>query len=448
VTYFSFAISELDQGFLAGFFEGEASFVVQEQNAGQSYSCGAIVRVRDDDQDVLEWLVALTGVGRMYRVPARATSKPQVAWHIDTQHDCVEIGRLLAHCGFHGRRAAELEIWMDAVRAWVTDGGDDRRTSMRALKAALDGARKYQAVHPRAVPFADRRTLTLGYISGLVSAEGSFYFSTGRPRFSVHLRQDDRPLLDLLAATTWLGRVYNQAASAPLNPSSVWTVGARPQLQALVELLREADLPGRKRTEMETWAMAVEELEGARCARRQPRPQVLELAADQLHAMRTYRPSTREVLELPRRDVREESLEALRAWAAETSGTLSCVAYSRWRRDRAHCPCRNSIVTAFGSWYGAMEAAGLADRAARRQRVRHTGAAARRAERHAEQRARVLDAVRRCQAELGRAPRAMEFFRWRFAGAPDSPTQATVYNLFPGGWAEVLKACRAGYGLG
>ena len=52
----------------------------------------------------------------------------------------------------------------------------------------------------------------------------------------------------------------------------------------------------------------------------------------------------------------------------------------------------------------------------------------------------MLDAVRRCEAEIGRRPRAMEFFRWRFEGAPDSPTQGTVYNLFPGGWAEVLAA--------
>jgi len=37
----------------------------------------------------------------------------------------------------------------------------------------------------------------------------------------------------------------------------------------------------------------------------------------------------------------------------------------------------------------------------------------------------------------------MEFFKWRLAAAPDTPTQGSVYNLFPGGWAAVLEACAA-----
>ena len=59
------------------------------------------------------------------------------------------------------------------------------------------------------------------------------------------------------------------------------------------------------------------------------------------------------------------------------------------------------------------------------------------------QRARVAAAVRRFEAEHGRMPRAMEFFKWRLTAAPDTPTQGTVYKLFPGGWAAVLEACAA-----
>ncbi len=40
----------------------------------------------------------------------------------------------------------------------------------------------------------------------------------------------------------------------------------------------------------------------------------------------------------------------------------------------------------------------------------------------------------------GRIPSAMQFFRWRLAEAPATPTQATVYRLFPGGWQAVLDA--------
>jgi hypothetical protein len=48
--------------------------------------------------------------------------------------------------------------------------------------------------------------------------------------------------------------------------------------------------------------------------------------------------------------------------------------------------------------------------------------------------------VREFEREHGRLPRALEFFRWRLEGAVDAPTQATVYSLFPGGWAEVRDA--------
>ena len=54
-----------------------------------------------------------------------------------------------------------------------------------------------------------------------------------------------------------------------------------------------------------------------------------------------------------------------------------------------------------------------------------------------------MDAVRRFEAEHGRLPREMEFFRWRLAAVLDAPTQATVYRLFPGGWHAVLDACAA-----
>jgi hypothetical protein len=38
----------------------------------------------------------------------------------------------------------------------------------------------------------------------------------------------------------------------------------------------------------------------------------------------------------------------------------------------------------------------------------------------------------------------MEFFRWRLHHAPDSPSQMTVYRVFPGGWREVVaEAFRA-----
>ena len=49
-----------------------------------------------------------------------------------------------------------------------------------------------------------------------------------------------------------------------------------------------------------------------------------------------------------------------------------------------------------------------------------------------------FEAFTRFETERGRLPRAMEFFKWRAAALPDSPSQATVYKLFPGGWDGLL----------
>jgi hypothetical protein len=443
VAEFSFCISELDRAFLAGFLEGEACFVVTELNGGQSNSCVAAVRVRADDQDLLEWLVALTGLGKLRPVSARGTSMPQIAWRIETQDHCAELLRLIGDCGFHGRRAAELALWAEAVEVWTRGTPTQRRTGLPRLARELKSARRFGGGAASARPLAGSVRQVEGYITGLVCAEGCFLFSGDRPRFAMHLRADDRPLLDLMSRATGLGKVRDYTPPPPLNPSSTWTVTARGELEELLALLQRGQLPGRKQTEMETWAVAVHELGSAGRLGVRPREQLLELAASHLKALRRYRGSTRPLLELPGRDLRAEALAALRAWGEESTGQLACGGYERWRRANPAAPTRSTVAKLFGSWRAAMEAAGLGDRAARAAATRAGGVAARRARREV-QRARVVHAVRRFEAEHGRLPRAMEFFKWRLAVMPDTPTQATVYNLFPGGWSAVLEACAAG----
>jgi hypothetical protein len=382
--------------------------------------------------------VASTGLGRLRRVAARLTSKPQISWVIDSQEDCRELLALIAPCGFHGRRAAELAIWSRAVEVWTETGGDKRRSTLRALKLELDAARRFKAVAPSARPFAGDREL-LGYISGFVSAEGYFGLSDARPRFAVHVRRDDRPLLEVLASATGLGKVTEFCPSPPINPSATWTIAARAELASFLDLLRQGGLAGRKRRELEAWAGAVDELNRAAWTGLRPRRELLEQARDSLASVRAYQPLERtELLRLPGRDVRAESLAALTAWSQETVGKLSCVDYMRWRAGQPHVPHRNTIVRTFGSWQGALEAAGLGHRLA--QAPRRIGGEEARAARREQQRARVVTAVRRFEREHGRWPRALEFFRWRLNMVVDAPTQATVYYLFPGGWSEVLEA--------
>ena len=285
----AFAISETDRAFLAGFLEGEACLTIAEMSGGQSYSCGIRVCQRDDDYGVLEWLVALTGLGRLRRVAAQRTSRPQIMWSIGSQGDCLEMLSLIEDCGFHGRRAAELGIWREAVEAWTEHHGAARRATMRSLNDRLHAARRFGAGAPCVTPFSGRRQQLLGYISGFVCAEGCFSLSTGRPQFVIHLRQDDRPLLELLSTATGLGKVNSHAPAPSANPTCSWTVAAQSELAQIADLLREGGLAGRKRREMEAWAVAVDELCSARRLAVRPRRELIAVAAARLKALRTYR---------------------------------------------------------------------------------------------------------------------------------------------------------------
>jgi hypothetical protein len=255
-----------------------------------------------------------------------------------TQDDCRELLAMIEPCGFHGHRAAELEIWRQAVHVWAESAGDARRTELRRLKAELAAARRFGGGAPSAEPFASRKQL-LGYISGFVCAEGCFGMSDNRPRFSIHLRQDDEPLLRLLAAETGLGKVSTHRPAPPFNPAVTWTVAGRAQMAELRDLLWAGGLTGRKLREMEAWGAAVDEL----CRGAQPgvvpRRSVLAAAAARLRDTRTYRPPEgRDLLRLPGRDVGTEALAALAAWARARPGKLAGTGYMEWRREHPDAP--------------------------------------------------------------------------------------------------------------
>jgi hypothetical protein len=83
------------------------------------------------------------------------------------------------------------------------------------------------------------------------------------------------------------------------------------------------------------------------------------------------------------------------------------------REKHPQWPARNTVARQFGTWHGALEAAGLAARAAATP------------DRFAARSRVTFEAGRVAQCERVLAP-----------------TQATVYNLFPGGWHAVLAALR------
>jgi hypothetical protein len=153
------------------------------------------------------------------------------------------------------------------------------------------------------------------------------------------------------------------------------------------------------------------------------------------HAAREYEPGT--LRSTGAASKQAETLEILRRWAAAEHGALGCTRYSAVRRP--DWPTRTTIARRFGSWEAALRAAGLGQRIARSAPHLPVDGSAREEHRQA-QRERVLQTLRYLIAVHGTIPTAMEFFRARLVEAPATPTQATVYRLFPGGWQAVLDA--------
>ena len=89
-------VDDVDGHALAGFIEAEGSFSITANNGGRSWLCGMSLNQRADDADVLCDIVRVTGLGRLYAVPARRTSRPQVVWSVASKLECRELARLFA----------------------------------------------------------------------------------------------------------------------------------------------------------------------------------------------------------------------------------------------------------------------------------------------------------------------------------------------------------------
>jgi hypothetical protein len=88
-------LSDADGHALAGFLDAEGSFAISPNNGGRNWICQMSAAARLDDGGVLTDLCRCTGLGRVYFVRARRTSRPQAAWSIASKRECAELVRIL-----------------------------------------------------------------------------------------------------------------------------------------------------------------------------------------------------------------------------------------------------------------------------------------------------------------------------------------------------------------
>ena len=438
-----YGLTAAEGHFIAGFIEGESHLGIVEENGGQSYGCVMSLALRDDDAALVRWLKQRTGYGTIAPIPARRTSRPQVRWTVRTHEDCGALVRLLERYELRGRKRREFEIWRAAVEI-ATSGIANRRVVLRRLRTQLHDVRRFRALDPgeRAPAPADRETL-VAYLHGLLCAEGSFSLTTSHAGVSIHLRQDDRPLLAMLAAETGLGRLRDARSYPPAQASTFWHVSKHRDVLAMAHWLSADQMRGRKAEELGPWLAGVRELRNARVTHRRVNGERMDGLIAELRAARAYRPRGQVVPDAPDRG-HSEAIAALRRWAEVEAGALASQRYQAYRAEHdPSLPHRNTLARRFGSWAAALEAAGLGERAASTPALREArlvGGAEARAARAEAQRERVLATLRYGVTVHGSLPTAMQFFRWRLVEAPATPSQGTVYKLFPGGWSAVLEA--------
>lgn len=429
---------ELDSLFLAGFVAGEGHFWIAENNAGQSWSCGFALAQRDDNADLVVSARDLAGCGEIRWQPPRGTSHAQVHWVVQSMADCSALARSLSTFPLIGKKAGDLAIWQEAVTAWnETTKGPLRWRQLKRL------ARELRAHRDPAVAVdytrVDISTPALsGFLAGFASAEAHFGASpTGHPRFVLKLRADDTAVLRLLANRFAVGRLMRVPASQHGSAQTAWLVTRLDELRSLVTVFDCQPPLGRAGRVYEHWRELVIATERSASALR-PR-------ADLVRDARRYRSGGELKVSPPSRDTkRRRYVEVLVAWAGHTGPPYTATSYEEWRRRaNPETPNRNTLASFFGCWRDALAAAGLpcdGSRSAQANARAVETAAAARAVSRVRRRAAVLRAVDRCWSALGRVPTASEFFRWRLASAPNSPSQPEIYRLFPGGWAAMLDA--------
>ena len=431
------APTPVDLAFFSGFVAGDGCFQVRDNNAGTSWCCTLSVKLRADNTSLLADFRDSTDAGELFAAAARGRSHPQTSWVVARQADCLRVAHILGGFPPLGKASRQFGLWRRAVELWVAHGGTS--TGLPGLAAEL------RASHHSIQPVPCEVDITAAdlapFLSGFASAEAHFGASPeGSPAFVINLRADDAPLLQLFQRTFEVGHLTDIAPAGRSQRAFSWRVGRLTDLSRLVEWLDICQPRGRSAHIYAAWRELV---------MLDPRTSVVQRAlAAEIRRRRRFIPGLDAVERVPQSERGRRRCEgALRRWALSSDYPGSTADCERWRRSSGRgAPNRNTIAAAYGSWLAALDALGLdASRSHSREQIDaiRDGNAAAYARRRARSRDAILEAVRRCIAELGREPRATQFLRWRAARAPDSPCQMTIYRTFPGGFADVIAAAAA-----
>lgn len=137
---------------LAGFFDGEASFLIQRRTGPYQYAYMTRMQLllRDDDAPLLVSVRKRTGVGRLYdeKRPAGRKGNPGVKWIVSSKADCAALVLILDRYPLVSKKARDYAIWRRAVElcAPARAVGPNRHdySEIARLKQELESGRVYR----------------------------------------------------------------------------------------------------------------------------------------------------------------------------------------------------------------------------------------------------------------------------------------------------------------
>lgn len=131
---------------LAGFADGEACFAIRRGQHG-SYACSFIIKLRADDQLVLERYREATGGLGVISTGAHSgggDGKPWVRWTVQRKKECLTLTQIFDVYELWSKKARDYEIWRDAVIHWACSERPVDWEPMREAFEALRAVRLYQ----------------------------------------------------------------------------------------------------------------------------------------------------------------------------------------------------------------------------------------------------------------------------------------------------------------
>jgi hypothetical protein len=222
---------ELNGPFVAGFVAGEGHFAIRPNNAGQSWACAFYLTQREDNAALIRTVRDVTGCGEISRKAARATSRPQAVWKVESIRDCVRLARYLDAHPLLAKKAGEFRVWQRGVAVWAArSAGPERWPAMERLASELLAHR--QPTYAADYTWVDiTRPYLESFLAGLTTAEGAVFL-------------DEQSKTIELAAVLTLASLVAEEEKLDAYPTHAQLLEAIPEVDGdIVALANPTDAP-------------------------------------------------------------------------------------------------------------------------------------------------------------------------------------------------------------